>query len=283
MKCRVCETVWHRKCVRNTKFFEKYGSCDNCQKSEVSSPIPSSKLDVDPNETSAQDILSEVNKKLAIIHKVEKTLDDMKNAIDFYAEQYQEMVDFKQKAEKKFNSLEQRNIYLEKCNKALEERIQELEQREKESNVEIFGLEKRNSEVIIEVVKNMAHQLSLNPTDIVDAVRVGKESENKNKPQPVIVTMINKQTRNKWIAKRKTVITNNMIYNNDSSKRIYINEDLPKYKRQLLWEAKDQLKSKYTYIWVQDSNILIRKDSNEKKIYKIRSQEDIKMLLKNSE
>lgn len=282
LKCRgACETVWHKKCVRKLKKFEQRGLCDNCQINESNSPIPPPTLDVDLSETSAQNILSELNKKLGIIHKMEKTLEEMKTTIDFYAEQYQEMVEFKQKAEKKFTALEQKNTHLEKCNKALEERIQELEQREKENNVEIFGLEKRNNEVIMNVVKNIAQKLSLNSTDIIDAVRVGKENEDKNKPQPVIVTLRNKQTRNAWIAKRKTVFTNGQIYNNDSAKRIYINDDLPKFKRQLLWETKDQLKSIFSYIWVQDYNILVKKDSNEKKIYKIRSQDDIKILRKN--
>lgn len=78
-----------------------------------------------PNVTTAQNILTEVNKELDIIHK----MNDMKDTIDFYAEQYQQKGEFKQKAEKKF-SLEQKKNYLEKCNKALEERLQELEERE---------------------------------------------------------------------------------------------------------------------------------------------------------
>lgn len=283
LKCRGgCETMWHKKCVRNLKKFEQHGLCENCQKNDGNSPITPPKFVVDSKETSAQDILSQVNQKLEIVHKMEKTLEEMKNTIDFYAEQYQQMVDFKQRAEKKLTSLEQKNIYLEKCNKALEERIQDMEQREKENNIEIFGLEKRNNEVTMEVVKNIAQNLNLNPTDIIDAVRVGKENEDKNKPQPVIVTMRNKQTRNKWMAKRKTVITNAQFYNNESSKRIYFNDDLPKFKRQLLWETKDQLKPMFSYIWVQDHNILVKKDGNEKKIHKIRSHEDIKMLLKSS-
>ncbi|KAJ2941114.1 hypothetical protein O0L34_g10349 [Tuta absoluta] len=278
-----CETVWHKKCVQNLKKFERLGICENCQESGKQSPSPQEKIEINPKDTSGQSVLSELNKKLEIIHKMEKTLEDMKNDIAFYAAQYQEMVEFKKKTEKKLTSLEQKNVYLEKCNKALEERIQTLEQREKENNVEIFGMEKSDNEETINVVKKLAEKLSLNPEDISEAVRVGREKLEKDKPQPVIVTMQSRQARDKWIAKRKTTITNGQLYNNNSTKRIYINEDLPRYKRLLLWEAKNQLKPLFKYIWVQDYNILVKKDDIEKKIYKIRSQDDIKLLLSSSE
>lgn len=45
---------------------------------------------------------------------------------------YQHLIEFKKEAQKKIKSLEQKNIYLEKCDTALEERIQEIEMREKE-------------------------------------------------------------------------------------------------------------------------------------------------------
>ncbi|VVC87901.1 unnamed protein product [Leptidea sinapis] len=120
---------------------------------------------------------------------MEKKLEDISEAVDFYTEQYQEMVKFKAESEKKIKSLEQRNVYLDKCNKALEERVLDMEQGVKASNVEIVGLEKQENEITTEAVKRIAQKLKLDPNNIEDAFRVGREKPNDKKPQPIIVKL----------------------------------------------------------------------------------------------
>lgn len=61
-------------------------------------------IDVKINDTSPERLLKELNKKLQVIYKMEKHLEDISEA-DFYAEQYQQMVAFKEEAEKKSSSL----------------------------------------------------------------------------------------------------------------------------------------------------------------------------------
>ncbi|VVC88939.1 unnamed protein product [Leptidea sinapis] len=85
---------------------------------------------------------------------MEKKLEDLSEAVEFYADQYQEMVKFKAESEKKIKSL-QRNVYLDKCNKALEERVLDMEQGLKASNVKIVGLAKQKNEITTEVVKKL--------------------------------------------------------------------------------------------------------------------------------
>lgn len=165
---------------------------------------------------------------------------------------------------KKIKALEQKNVYLEKCNKALEERIQELEVKDKEENVEVHGLEKCENENTILVVQKMAQILNLDPNDIQDAQRVGQEKPDDTKPKTVLVTLRSKSARNSWLlVKKERKITNNKVYENGSEKQIYINEDLPKHKRQLLWTVRNKLKPKnFQYIWVQNGNILVKKNSD---------------------
>ncbi|CAB3241326.1 unnamed protein product [Arctia plantaginis] len=149
---------------------------------------------------------------------------------------YQILLDFKEESQKKMKTLEQKNVYLEKCNKALEERVQELEMKDKEKNIEIHGLEKHENENTKLVVQKMAQKLNLDPNDIEEAQRVGQEKPDDTKPKTVLVTLRSKSARSSWmLVKKKNKITNNKVYDNGSEKRIYINEDLPKYKRQLLW------------------------------------------------
>lgn len=275
VKCKGgCEAVYHKKCVRSKSFLQK-GICGDCQDRMQDTRSP--EINVQIKDTSPEGLLRELNKKLEVIYKMERKLEDISEAVDFYAEQYQQMVVFKEEAEKKIRSLEQRNVYLDKCNKALEERILDMEQGMKANNVEIVGLEKQDNENTTELVKKIAQKLKLDPNNIEDSFRVGREKPDDKKPQPIVVKLKTKGARDQWINSRRTTITNKDIYKNDSNQPIYINEDLPRFKRQLFWTAKTQLKGICKYIWIQNSNILARKE-DEKKIYRIKGDNDIEKL-----
>ncbi|CAB3252464.1 unnamed protein product [Arctia plantaginis] len=112
-----CNSVFHRKCVKNMKQFLQKECCEECSKSALAVLSPKiTEQEEDYREhtarplecpTAMEDLLREVNKKLEIVHKMDKDLEDIKNSVSFYAEKYQEMVEFKQQAEKKMKSMEQ--------------------------------------------------------------------------------------------------------------------------------------------------------------------------------
>ncbi|CAB3260324.1 unnamed protein product [Arctia plantaginis] len=281
VKCKgVCESVYHKKCVQNNKQFMQTAICEDCHKTK-GSPLQSCSRDptliLNPNETSAEKVLAEVNKKLEVLYNVEKKIEDLTTNVEFYAEMYQTLITFKDESEKKIKSLQQKNVYLEKYNKALEERVQELEMRDKEKNIEIHGVEMLTNEDTKNVAQNLAKKLNLNSDDIEDAQRVGQEKTDETRPKIILVTLRSKSARKKWmLAKKDNIITNNKLYGNGNEKRIYINEDIPKYKRQLLWIVRSKLKPKgFQYIWVQNGNILVKKNNEEKKIFNIRSEDDL--------
>lgn len=254
------------------KKFASNEFCDDCQKEEkgVTSDIPTT-----PKQQTMESILCDVNKKLEILYKMEKQQQELVASVEFYAEKYQELFEFKMEAEKRFKLLDQRNVYLDKCNKALEERVQDLEQREKEKNIEIVGLEKHENENFNELVQTICGKIGVNPQLIQEVKRVGAAKSENPRPRPVIVTMQNKKARDEWLAKRKMKITNDDIQKDGVQERIYINEDLIFSKRQLLWETKQKLRPAYKYIWVQNSKILIKRDDTVKKIHCIRNEGDI--------
>lgn len=271
-----CGAAYHKKCVRNIKSLEQKEVCEECSK-KIDSPGSGAKprnIAMDPSELTVESLLKEMNNKLEVIYKMEKNLEELKNTVDFYSEKYQELIEFKEDANKKIKSLEQKNVYLQKCNDALEERIEDLEIKDKESNIELAGLEIPNHEDLRKTVENIADKLELDPRDIMEVKRVGREKKEATKPQPVVITLKSKGCRDLWLAAKKTVITNKDIFNNGNTKRIFINEDLPRFKRQLFWSAKNELKDNWRYIWIQRSNILVRKE-HEPKIYRIRSYKDI--------
>lgn len=283
VKCKgACEAVYHKKCVQSNKQFLLTAICEDCQ-SAKSSPVQAKpaqvpKPTINPSEDSGENVLVEINKKLEVLYSVEKKIMELTANVEFYSEMYQSLMEYKAESINKIKSLEQKNVNLEKYNKALEERVQELEIRDVEKNLEIHGLEMHSPENIKSVVGELAKKLNLSPSDIEDAQRVGREKPGETRPRIVLVKLRSKSARNCWMrAKKENIITNNKVYDNGSDSRIFINEDLPKYKRQLLWFVRNQLKPKgFQYIWVQDSSILVKKNSEEKKIYNIRSEADLK-------
>lgn len=138
----------------------------------------------------------------------------------------------------------------------------------------------QDNENLINVAQIIAQKLELNPEDVMAAQRVGYQKPGEKRPRPVLVTLKSKSARDKWIQQRKTKITNKSIYGGQSDQQIYINEDLIKPLRQLFWEAKSRLQPHFTYIWIQNSKILVRKNSEDRKIHNIRSEGDIERLKK---
>lgn len=74
--------------------------------------------------------------------------------------------------------------------------------------------------------------------------------------------------------KKKNILTNDDIYKNGNNNRIYINENLTKEKKDLLYITKQKMKTKFKYIWVQNSKILIRSEGDGKIIH-IRNENDL--------
>ncbi|KAJ2937649.1 hypothetical protein O0L34_g19322 [Tuta absoluta] len=146
-----------------------------------------------------------------------------------------------------------------------------------------MGLAKRDKEDAKEMITLVAKKLHLKPEDIEIVKRVGVEKQREDaqvRPQPVIVTLRTKAARDEWMAKCKQRITNGDVYQDESKGNIYINEDLPKHLCQLFWTAKQQLKSSYEFIWIQNSRILVKANNNtNKKNHLVRSEGDIKQLV----
>lgn len=281
VQCKgTCGGKYHKKCASEGKLLSNAGLCLCCAKDEGTPVSQGSRMNVDLEKTSPSAILGEVNNKLEILFSVKKTLDDLVEAVDFYAQKYEELVKAQQKMDQKMVALEQKNVYLEKYSAALEERISVLESKGKERNIEIVGLQSKEGENIKAVVEKLAKKINLNPINICEVMRVGVEKvdkENKQRPRSVIVTLSSSAVRSEWLAKKKERFYNKDVYSGGDNTPIYFNEDLAKHTRQLLWYTKTELREIYKYIWVQNGKILARKDDSEKnkKIYVIRKEEDV--------
>ncbi|KAJ2937599.1 hypothetical protein O0L34_g12938 [Tuta absoluta] len=168
VKCKSCGAAFHKKCV--SKKFLKNETCDECAKQ--SSP----KITLDQNKATAETVLAKVNQKLEILYELQEKNDNLAESVDFYAAQYQQLTEFKHKAEKQIKALENENTNLLKCNRALEERVSYLEIKEKEKNIEIVGINWKKDEDVVGTVKTIASFLGLDSESISEVKKVGAEN-----------------------------------------------------------------------------------------------------------
>ncbi|KAI5636628.1 hypothetical protein NE865_10644 [Phthorimaea operculella] len=277
VKCKGCGVACHKKCA-SQPFIDRQ-LCDDCCKGSPKPTGSNLRITVDPDKVTSREILAKVNEKLEILLTMKQKLENLTESVDFYSKQYQALIEEKKKTDNKITALEKKNVFLEKCNKALEERVAVLELKEKECNVEICGLDMEEQEVLIEKVKIIAERLDLNPQNIRETKRVGRQRKERTTPPPVIVTLSSPSERDRWMTKKKERLYNNNISATGSKSAIYINEDITKYMRNIFWYAKNELKTIYKWIWIQNGKILARRDDeNDKKIRVIRSHDDIKSL-----
>lgn len=220
------------------------------------------------------------------ISDIKKANEEIEKSVDYLGLKYKELekdrIDSKehyQKQENRVKDLFNRNVYLEKCNKALEERIIKLEQKETQLQIELQNVQMQEGENLIATVNKIAQELKLNINDIEKVRRI--PGVNTKVPRPIIISLRSREARLQWVKCKKITITNDTIFRNDNHTRIYINEHVTRYTRQLFWITKNKLKEMYKFIWIQNGNVLIKKNEIEKKIIQINFESDIKEILKN--
>ncbi|KAF9410071.1 hypothetical protein HW555_010733 [Spodoptera exigua] len=219
-KCKgPCEGVFHKKCIQNMKDFLRNEVCDICSRHEGNPKTTPPKITIDLQKATVETMLAELNNKLAIIYETQKKIDDLTDTVDFYAEQFQKLTEFKDSMQKKITALENTNTFLKKSNEALEERITLLEQKQVENNIEIAGVEEVKNENTLQIVQNIADKLKLNPDTIVETKRVGREIAGEKRARPIVVALCTKAARENWIRQRKVIVNNNDILNNKNEKQ----------------------------------------------------------------
>ncbi|XP_060810175.1 uncharacterized protein LOC132904265 [Amyelois transitella] len=235
------------------------------------------KEDQDNRSKKMQKDITEIKSEVCELRKVNK---EIENTVDYLGKKFGQFESFKEEAtenikkiENRIKDLKQKDVYHEKYEKALEERIGMLEQKELERNIEIINVKKVDGEEVHKVVERIATLLNLNADDIERAWRVRVISEKG--PAPIIVKLRSVDAKKAWLQRRMKPLYNSNIFTNSDTTRIYINENVTRHTRKLFWATKDRLKESFKYIWIQNGRVLIKKDENAKKIFHIRSENDI--------
>lgn len=276
-----CKGTFHRSCVKGLAADIKSGKnriyCHNCEDEE-------SEEEIMEEEQSQSNILKDIQKKLAAIPGLAKQLESISQSLSLLSDKYDTLIVEHEQSKMKINKLERtvgninnKCVYLEKCNAALEQKLQDYEQEKRKNNIEIVGIEQLPTENVKDIVMKLGSSLNVDVTGIEWAKR-SRQTKLGNRPAPIIVSFKANGvgSRDSWLAQRRKVaeIRSNMVTNGSADFKVYINEDLARATRALLWNTKKQLHGIYKYIWVSSGKILVRRTDGEKPIW-IRAESDI--------
>lgn len=200
------------------------------------------------------------NKQVDVKQLIKDTINEL-----FAEEQFIEMITQKisDKVNQKLEKFESKIKTFEEKITTLEKTIENMQQAEKINNICIYGINENNNmdlkELIPEIL-NEKTQLEITSEDIDMCFRIGKKSENVQKPRPIIIKFKNYTTKHRVLRNCSKL----------KGTRIFVTEDLIKPKRELLREAQERFGVKLA--WPYNGSVYIKLEG---KNVKLNCREDI--------
>lgn len=161
----------------------------------------------------------------------------------------------------------------------IEATMRENEQRTRLNNIEIKGVPVTPSENLFTIISKIGSKINceVKKEQINYIARVPQRNNKDNKN--IIVSLHNRYQRDDFVAAAKkchTLMATDLGLAIDT--KVYINDHLTFENKQLLNKAKVLAKEKdFTYIWVKNCKILVKKNSTSP-TYAIKSETDLKKI-----
>lgn len=241
--------------------------------SDISSKISNMQVKLDAIEVIQQDL-----------HQVKSDIADLKVAVN---DRFDQLAVRVEDIESRLTLVESMKSEVESLKEQLREVLNEGHKNEqwvRRSNIQINGIPQKNGENLIKIVKTLAERcnFSLDPDrdiDFVTRVAVKNDIDGK-KIKPIILKMQSRYKKDDLLTSlRKLNIKASDMGFVGGNGRIYFNNHLSSRNKQLLQQAKLRAKEKnYTYCWVRNCTIMVRKSENSPVIH-ITSQECLKKIV----
>ena len=162
---------------------------------------------------------------------------------------------------------------LNKDLKGAVKKIDAIEQEMKSKNVVIFGIsEENNDDDVKQRLSQLANDVlqleNFKPSDIEMTYRLGRPLDN-SQPRKIFVKFKSKKKREEFYRRRKRTPTYE-----DTSRNIYINDDLTLQRAKLFHDARKLVKQKQLHsTWTQQGNIMVKKNKEDRPIAVYDNQE----------
>lgn len=280
-KCGECGNGFHFDCsvtensyIKITK--SKKWKCINCSargpetrlRSAHTSTSIENENQNDPSEI--KKILETINLKVNELDSIKSELQNLTKSVVFHAEQYDVLLEkvneingTLKNQNKIINKLQEENKEKDIVIYNLIDKIEHLEQYSRNKNIEIVGIPEKKGEDCKDIVIDMARELQMDikKSDIDVAHRI--HSAKPNVPRNIVAQFTNRTVRDQIINKKQLTITNNSINGSSIGTKIYINEHLTPYFKNLLRLAKiKKREADFKFVWFRNNKLLARKTEN---------------------
>jgi len=293
--CGECNFSYHFECSINEVNYRKLKKgtwkCTYCRTTTRSRLNPN--VDTQNNETyndvsrkdivEIRDILATIQKEISDLNGLRTDMFELKHSIDFMSKQYDSVLSQLKEQKDQVNNLTKtvNKLQLENEHKnseilQLNETIASLDQYMRNRNIEIAGLPEVHNEDCRSVVLTIAKEIGIDidSSEIDAAHRV--PTANKNNPKPIIAQFVTRQKRNLFLEKRQLVITNNNIANTKLGQKVYFNEHLSPYFKNLIKQTKLRAQqANFKYVWFRNGRVLVR-EGDGRPVQRITNEQHIK-------
>lgn len=218
----------------------------------------------------------ELSKNTSLLVTLEKKFDDNNTLLTKLQTELRIKDDKIIDLEKKLKKLIEENSLI---SQKYIDRLNEMDQYSRNFNFELHNVPEMRNENLEELVMEIGQRINVEIGDInIEAVhRI--PSKNQYWPRPIIVQLSSRKLRDKIIANKKQKILQNEIIRNGSRDRIYINENLTPFYKELFYKAKEVSRNyKFAFCWFKDRKIFIKLTENGKAHW-IRNYKDIDDLI----
>jgi len=248
------------------KVDESLGTCTVCR-SKVSTTDTINKLHDDYLDKMTETIKGQFDiysKKFnERINELQKSVEFLSNKVDDYEVKITGYENTVKTLEESNESLTKDNRVLKQEVSSLKFQIESLEQYNRNKNLEIDGVPNNEGEDIRDVVSTLSELVGV-PIDYKMDIQAAHRVPTKRKSgvKPIIVQFSNRQKRDLFLKKSKSVKIKSTHFNpHVPETTVYVNQHLTPYNRELLFKAKDLKTIGYAFVWPHDGKVLVKRSA----------------------
>lgn len=239
--------------------------------------------DAGEGKLSLEDVLAGINELKSEQKSQESSFNKaFENISEQLVENHKSFLEERKKTEKYLQIIEDlltENKVLKSKVQKLEEKLEDQEQYSRSNCLEIHGIPQDANENVLSIVKEVGKALDFPISDsMIDAChRLGRGQNNK--PSGIIVKFVRRLDKEEFMRRRRVKRNLNSTHiNRTEGQPIYINESLSPERRRLMALARVVKREKaYTFLWVRNGKIFLRKDENTP-VFVVTRQEDLSRL-----
>lgn len=275
----ILESTWNRMGAKRRELW-KCKDC-NARKSSQSSQSKEPSIPKDLIAKLHEEFLIKMEETITLqFSKYEKNfgiqMAEFKNSMDFFSKkiddyevQVTELISKVKSLEKSNSELKLENSNLKKEVDNYQLKVESLDQYNRNRNLQLEGIPESNNEQLDDVILKIADKIKEPIQFQLDIQAIHRVPTKRSKgPKPIIVQFTNRLKRDSFLKKSKqcNMLSSDFVPGVPNT-RVFINEHLTPYNKNLLYQAKKLKGMGFSFVWPSQGRIFVKKTPSDKKVY----------------